>query len=103
MILAFKRVMAVIGSSTRAGTDANELDLRQFFHGVFDAFASDTALLDAAERIHVETKAARLVDPQRSHLHVIGKAHGMGETPDKYRPLQTEIGIIGQFDRLINA
>src|SRR3546814_4177365 len=65
-------------SSTRP--DADEPDLRQLFHGRADAFPADPALLDAAERIHVEAETARLVHPERSDLEILGKAEGGGET-----------------------
>src|SRR6267378_1808189 len=86
-----------------ARTDADELALRKFCHGVFNTFAPDATLLDAPEGIHVKTKAASLVDPQRTNVHVIGKTHGMREAPGKYRALKPKVGIIGEFDGLVGA
>src|SRR3979490_2881064 len=59
-----------ITGSFRVETDAGELPLRQFLHGVAYAFAPEPARTDAAERVGVEPEAARLLDPTTPGLGV---------------------------------
>src|SRR3954465_11593803 len=55
---------------------ADELPLRVLLHCITDAFAPEAGLPDAPERVHVEAKAARLVDPHRTRIEPLGHFHG---------------------------
>src|SRR5260370_17092672 len=74
-----------ITGSFRVETDAGELPLRQFLHGVAHAFAPEPARTDAAERIGIEPEATRLIDPQGAGLELARylepRVEPRGQTP----------------------
>src|SRR5262249_37526950 len=60
--------------TARSQPQAGELHLREFLDRVAHALAPDAGILHAAERIEGEAEAARLVDPQRADVEVVGEA-----------------------------
>src|SRR5712672_768951 len=88
-----------ITGSFRVETDAGELPLRQFLHGVAHALAPEPARTDAAERIGVEPEAARLVDPQRARLQLARHLERGVEARGEAGRLQAEFGRVGERER----
>src|SRR6516162_10347457 len=93
------RPIAVIWRSLRIEAHARELPLRQFLHGVANAFAPEAARADAAEGIGVEPEAAGIVDPERADPELARNLERGFEAGGEASALQTEFGGIRELER----
>ena len=70
--------LRVLPQTVFSNGDADELDLRELLDRVAHAFASDAALFHSAERIVVEPKTGRFVDPERADFEIVRKPQSCG-------------------------